>query len=73
MYWTFELSNYLAEAPWPATKEELLAFAERTGAPFELLENLRSLPDDELVYESINDIWPDRPDISEHDHFDDDY
>ena len=68
MYWTFELSNYLAEAPWPATKEELIAFVEKIGAPFELFENLGELPDDDCVYESMEDIWPDQPGIDEHDH-----
>ncbi|MGJ8744642.1 MAG: DUF2795 domain-containing protein, partial [Polaribacter sp.] len=23
MYWTLELASYLADAPWPATKDEL--------------------------------------------------
>ena len=33
MYWTLELASYLEDAPWPATKEELIDFAIRTGAP----------------------------------------
>ena len=24
MYWTLELASYLEDAPWPATKEELI-------------------------------------------------
>lgn len=61
MYWTLELASYLEEAPWPATRNELLDYAERTGAPLEVLENLRELPDDDTIYESIEDVWPDYP------------
>ena len=39
MYWTLELASYLEDAPWPATKEELIDFAMRTGAPLEVVEN----------------------------------
>ena len=38
MYWTLELASKLEDAPWPATKEELLDYAYRTGAPAELME-----------------------------------
>lgn len=61
MYWTLELVSYLEDAPWPATKMELLDYAERTGAPIEVLENLRELPDDDTIYESVEDVWPDYP------------
>ena len=42
MYWTLELASKLEDAPWPATKEELLDYATRSGAPLEVLENLCS-------------------------------
>ena len=29
MYWTLELASKLEDAPWPATKEELIDFAIR--------------------------------------------
>ncbi len=62
MYWTLELASKLEDAPWPATKDELLDYANRTGAPLEVIENLEDLPDEEEdVYESIEDIWPDYP------------
>ena len=61
MYWTLELASYLEEAPWPATRNELIDYAERTGAPLEVIENLRELPDDDTIYESIEDVWPDYP------------
>ena len=33
MYWTLELASKLEDAPWPATKEELIDYAMRSGAP----------------------------------------
>jgi hypothetical protein len=29
MYWTLELASKLEDAPWPATKDELIDFAIR--------------------------------------------
>ena len=45
MYWTLELASKLEDAPWPATKEELIDYAIRSGSPLD----------------SIEDIWPDYP------------
>lgn len=56
-----ELASKLEDAPWPATKEELIDFAIRTGAPMEVIENLKEIEDEGEVYESIEDIWPDYP------------
>jgi len=56
-----ELASYLDDAPWPATKEELIDYAIRTGSPPELIENLNELEDVDEPYESIEDIWPDYP------------
>lgn len=61
MYWTLELAVYLEDAPWPATREELLDYAGRSGAPMEVIENLDELPEDETPYENIEEIWPDYP------------
>ena len=61
MYWTLELANYLSDAPWPASKDELIDFSIRTGAPLEVVENLMSLEDEGDVYDSIEEIWPDYP------------
>jgi len=77
MIWTVELAAYLDDAPWPATKDELIEYADRIGAPYEVIHNLSELEDseDQPPYESIEDIWPDYP--SEEDFFynldDDDY
>lgn len=62
MYWTLELASKLEDAPFPATKEELLDYATRSGISLEVIENLQELEDDgEMVYDSIEDIWPDYP------------
>lgn len=65
MYWTLELASYLEDAPWPASKEELIDFAERSGAPLELKENLEQLEDEGQAYESIDEIWSDYPSTDE--------
>ena len=49
------------DAPWPATKEEIIDYALRTGAPMEVVENLEALEDEGEIYESIEEIWPDYP------------
>ena len=61
MYWTLELASSLEDAPWPATKEELIDFAIRSGAQMEVIENLQEIEDEGEVYESIEDLWPDYP------------
>ncbi len=61
MIWTLELASFLDDAPWPASKDELLDYAERVGAPLEVLENLKELEDSDEPYESIEEIWPDYP------------
>ena len=50
MYWTLELASKLEDAPWPATKDELIDYAI-----------LQEIEDEGDVYESIEDIWPDYP------------
>lgn len=61
MFWTLELASFLEDAPWPATKDELIDYAIRSGAPIEVVENLQELEDEGDVYETIEDIWPDYP------------
>ena len=61
MYWTLELATKLEDAPWPATKDELIDYAMRSGAPLEVIENLQEIEDEGETYESIEDIWPDYP------------
>ena len=62
MYWTLELASYLSDAPWPPTRDELIDYAIRTGAPLEVVENLQAIEEEEEeTYESIEEIWPDYP------------
>ena len=61
MYGNVELASKLEDAPWPATRDELLDYAQRTGAPMEVIENLNEIEDDEEEFESIEDLWPDFP------------
>ena len=51
MYWTLELASKLEDAPWPATKEELIDYAMRSGAPMEVIENLQEMEDEGATYE----------------------
>jgi len=61
MIWTIELASYLDDAPWPATKDELIDYAVRTGAPTQIIANLEEREDTDEPYESIEEIWPDYP------------
>jgi len=63
MYWTLELASKLEDAPWPATKDELIDFAIRSGAPMEVVENLQELVEEEpgMQWDTVEDIWPDYP------------
>ena len=63
MYWTLELASKLEDAPWPATKDELIDFSIRSGAPMEVVENLQELVEEEpgMEWDTIEDIWPDYP------------
>jgi hypothetical protein len=61
MIWTIELASYLDDAPWPATKDELIDFAARTGAPTQVIQNLEELDDTDEPYESIEEIWSEYP------------
>lgn len=61
MYWTLELASKLEDAPWPATKDELIEWAIRTGTSPEVIENLKEIEDEGETYDRIEDIWPDYP------------
>jgi hypothetical protein len=61
MYWTLELASKLEDAPWPANKQELIDFAIRTAAPMELVENLSEIEEEEEIFDTIEDLWPDYP------------
>ena len=54
MYWTLELASKLEDAPWPASKDELIDYAMRSGAPMEVVENLQELEDEGEIYTTDN-------------------
>ena len=62
MFWTPELASYLEDAPFPATKEELLDYGNRSGCPYQVLENLYELDDTDELVEGIEDLWPEYED-----------
>ena len=53
MYWTLELAHHLEDAPWPATRDELIDFAIRSGAPLEVIENLQEMEEEGEMFEGI--------------------
>ena len=61
MLWTPELAQYLEDAPWPASKIELIDYCERIGAPPAVVKNLQEIEDEDEQFESIEEIWPDYP------------
>ena len=61
MYWTLELASKLEGMLFMSTKDELIDYAMRSGAPLEVIENLQEMEDEGEIYESIEDIWPDYP------------
>lgn len=61
MFWTLKLASELLDAPWPATKDELLDYAIRTGASPAVVQNLQELEEEDEIYEAIDDVWPDYP------------
>ena len=58
---TLTKSGKLEDAPWPATKDELIDYAQRSGSPLEVIENLQEIEEEGEIFESIEDIWPDYP------------
>lgn len=72
MFWTPELAATLEDAPWPASKEELLDYANRSGCPQQVLDNLNEL---ELTDEYINgmdELWSEYEDTLNEEYFYDD-
>lgn len=47
MYWTLQLATQLDEAPWPATRNELIDYAIRSGLEIQVIENLEELDEEE--------------------------
>lgn len=64
-YWDLQLISELADCPFPVTKEELLEYANRTGASEQVIENIKELDDEDEIYESLSDVWPELPSSAE--------
>lgn len=69
MFWTPELAQYLEDAPWPASKDELFDYANRSGCPMQVLENLAELDEGEELYEGMDDLWPEYENVISEDYF----
>ena len=72
MFWTPELADTLMDAPWPATKEELIDYANRFGIPQQVIDNLYELEETDEIYESMEDLWPEYEGISDEFFYNDD-
>ncbi|HYM20797.1 MAG TPA: DUF2795 domain-containing protein [Candidatus Kapabacteria bacterium] len=71
MLWTPELAQYLEDAPWPATRDELIDYCERIGAPPAVIKNLQEIEDQDEVFESIEEVWPDYSSETDEFYYDD--
>ena len=69
MFWTPELAQTLEDAPWPATKEELIDYAARTGCPQQIIDNLSELESSDELIEGLEDLWPEYEDIINEEYF----
>lgn len=72
MFWTPELAYTLEDAPWPASKEELIDYANRTGAHQQVIDNLGELEDNDELYEGMEDLWPEYENATDDLYFNDD-
>ena len=61
MIWTLELINHLEDAPFPASKDELIDYAYRNGAPEIVIQNLQEIEIEDGIIEDIEMLWPDFP------------
>ncbi len=69
MFWTPELATFLEDAPWPATREELLDYTNRNGSPLQVIENIMELDENDELIEGIEDLWPEYEDVTSEEYF----
>ena len=72
MFWTPEIAQTLQDAPWPATKDELIDYAGRVGCPQQVLDNLSELEDNDELIEGMEDLWAEYEDMINEEYFYDD-
>ena len=62
--WTFDEIRYLAHAPFPATIDNLLEFADREGVPAQVIAKLEEMKrenqsnGEDVVYRDLDDVFP---------------
>jgi hypothetical protein len=61
LYWSDEYAAWLEDVVWPATKEELLDYINRTEAPIIVTKLLEQLDPEnsDRAYRSMSEIWND--------------
>lgn len=69
MFWTPELAKFLEDAPWPATRDELLDYTNRNGSPQQVIDNIAELDNTDELIEGIEDLWADYEDVSNEEYF----
>lgn len=72
MFWTPELAATLEDAPWPANKEELLDYANRSGCPQQVLDNLSELDQNDEYINGMDELWSEYEDTLNEEYFYDD-
>ena len=54
MFWTLELASHLEDAPWPATKDELIDIKQSATNDIQRqLENKEGVYDIDAMYENV--------------------
>ena len=72
MFLTPEFAATLEDSPWPATKDELLDYANRSGCPQQVLDNLMELEDTEEFIQGMEELWSEYEDTLNEEYFYDD-
>ena len=72
MFWTPELAAALEDAPWPASKVELLDYANRSGCPQQVLDNLSELDNNDEYVNGMDELWSEYADTLNEEYFYDD-
>ncbi len=72
MFWTPELAATLEDAPWPASKDELIDYANRSGCPQQVLDNLDEIDNNDEYINGMDELWSEYEDTLNEEYFYDD-